>query len=141
MNGDTRGPLQTRRSSPVAVPAGFRRQSKSLVAAALVLVALMVVPVALADFGRLYKNHVYEPPFTALSDNVYHNHTYNDIYFGAGSSAPAVLYEVTPAGAIHFQKNGFGNISNSHPGTYYDAPFCGNNDSSGHYVDCFAAWG
>jgi hypothetical protein len=105
------------------------------------VVAFLLIPTASADFGRVYKWRYLLGPFSSTSDYVYHNHTYNDVYFSPGATYPSRLFEVTPQGAKHYEKYGYGNISNSHPGVYYTAPYCGNQDGVSHYVDCSAAWG
>jgi hypothetical protein len=77
----------------------------------------------------------------SVSDGVFHNHYYNEIYFGPGATYPSGVFERTQDGTKHYSQNSNGNIFYSHSNQYYDDPWCWNRDSSSHFVtDCGAAW-
>jgi hypothetical protein len=107
-----------------------------------VTVALMLVSVASAE------KHIYwwqRNMSTSQSgyDLAYHNHNYNELYFGANAGWNSKLWEVTPAGATHFVKNCSGNCFFAHPAYYYTGSYCANRDPNGttHFVyDCMNQW-
>jgi hypothetical protein len=72
-----------------------------------------------------------------------HNHNYNEMYFGPNAGWFAKLWELTPAGAVHFVRNCNGNCFYAHPATYYARTWCSNQDPNGstHFVsDCMEQW-
>jgi hypothetical protein len=82
------------------------------------------------------------PAHTAKSDGIYHNHIYNQLYWGTSNPQwPSLITEETPAGVLHWTKSGYGNLSRSHDATYYTRPWCNNSDSVSHTVTyCEAEW-
>jgi hypothetical protein len=76
-------------------------------------------------------------------DRSYHNHNYNELFFGPNAGWNSRLWEATPAGYTHFAKNCYGNCFFAHPPYYYTASFCANRDPNGtsHFVsDCMDQW-
>lgn len=73
----------------------------------------------------------------------YHNHNYNELYFGPNAGWNSRLWEVTPAGYTHFVKNCSGNCYFAHPPYYYTGSYCANRDPYGqtHFVyQCLDEW-
>jgi hypothetical protein len=76
-------------------------------------------------------------------DLSYHNHNYNELYFGANAGWSSKVWEVTPAGYVHFVKYCSGNCFFAHPAYYYTGSYCANRDPNGtsHFVyDCMDQW-
>ena len=105
------------------------------------VIALAVVPVAVAA-SRAYLFRQVLGANVAHSDLVSHNHNFNSILFDTNpNSFPSGLFESTSGSGNHFVMTGNGNLSFSHPPTYFDAPFCWNRDSVNHLVaSCEASW-
>jgi hypothetical protein len=104
-------------------------------------VALGFVPNAGAGAWIYWWQRNMPPNDPAFSRTTAHNHTYNELYFGPNAGWRSEVWEVTPAGYRHFDKNCVGNCFNAHPGYYYDYPYCANRDGSTHFVyDCMARW-
>jgi hypothetical protein len=70
-----------------------------------------------------------------------HNRTYNELYFGQTNPYRSEIWEVTPAGDRHFDKWCYGNCFQTHPGYFYDYPYCANRDGRTHFVNrCMSEW-
>lgn len=112
-----------------------------LIAVGVVVVALFVVPVALAG-ARIYWYQTNIPSHTSESDFIYHNHTYNQMYWGPGATWPGYLYMLDyQDGKVHYFHSFNGNAAYSDAGTYFNTPLCENNDGTQHFVDhCNTQW-
>ncbi len=120
----------------------LKHQRRNAVAAILVLAgALALVPVAGASSYIYWWQRNMAPNEQGFSRTTAHNHTYNELYFGPNAGWRSEVWEVTPAGYRHFDKNCVGNCFNAHPGYYYDYVYCSNRDGSTHFVnDCRTEW-
>jgi hypothetical protein len=121
----------------------LRVQRRRAVAAAFVAaLALTLVPTAGAG-AYIYWWQRNMPANVPGYDRMTHNHTYNELYFGPNAGWKSELWEVTPAGYRHFDKNCVGNCFNAHPGYYYTDVYCANRDYYGttHFVyECMDRW-
>jgi hypothetical protein len=114
----------------------------AVVAAFVAALALAVVPAAGAS-SHIYWWQQNMPANSSGYDLMYHNHTYNELYFGPNAGWRSELWERTPAGYRHFDKWCSGNCYFAHPGYYYDGSYCANRDVYGqtHFVyDCLNEW-
>jgi hypothetical protein len=107
-----------------------------------VTLALGVAPVAAAEkYNYWWQRNM--AANQAAHDPFAHNHTYNELYFGANAGWRSQLWEVTPAGYTHFVKNCSGNCYFAHPPYYYASSYCANRDPYGqtHFVyQCQDQW-
>jgi hypothetical protein len=119
-----------------------RLKRSAVVAAFVAAVALAVVPAAGAS-SHIYWWQSNMPANGQGYDLTYHNHTYNELYFGPNAGWRSELWERTPAGYRHFDKWCSGNCYFAHPGYYYTGSYCSNRDTYGqtHFVyDCMNEW-
>ncbi len=103
--------------------------------------ALMLVPTASAQ-TQIYVWQQNLPPNGVGRDYAgAHNHFYNELYFGPNAGWRSEVWEVTPAGYRHFDKNCVGNCFNSHPAYYFATAYCANRDGGSHFVyQCLDRW-
>jgi len=124
----------------VQVGSSLQRR-RALAATFVAAFALTLVPAAGAESQIYWWQHNMAPGEQGFSRTTAHNHTYNELYFGPNAGWRSEVWEVTPAGYRHFDKYCVGNCFNSHPGYYYDYPYCANRDGSTHFVnDCMDRW-
>ena len=118
------------------------RRCRALAAALAVVLALTLVPAAGAG-AYIYWWQRNMPANARGYDLTAHNHTYNELQFGANAGWRSQIWEVTPAGYRHFDRWCTGNCYFSHPGWFYTYSFCANRDVYGqtHFVyDCMDRW-
>jgi hypothetical protein len=108
----------------------------------IVALALLAAPVA-GGGSYIYWWQHNMPTSTFGHDPNYHNHNYNELYFGPNAGWWARLWELTPAGYTHFVQWCNGNCFYAHPPYYYTSSYCANRDPYGttHFVyDCKDQW-
>lgn len=124
------------------VQVGSRLQRRRTFAATFVAaLALTLVPTAGAEAYIYWWQRNMAPDALGYDRTTPHNHTYNELFFGPNAGWRSEVWEVTPAGYRHFDKDCVGNCFNAHPGYYYDYSYCSNRDGSTHFVyDCMDRW-
>jgi hypothetical protein len=119
-----------------------KRRSSFFAALIVVVLSLIVVPFASAVSSRNYWYQSNLIAGGAGTDWVFHNHTYNEMYWGPGANYPGEIFQEVMSGAKHYYHSFNGNFGTTDPGAYYTAPLCGNRDSQAHFVNhCLASWG
>ena len=119
-----------------------KRQRRRVITAILIAVmALALAPSAGAEAWIYWWQRNMSPSEQGFDTQTAHNHYYNELYFGPNAGWRSEVWEVTPAGYRHFDKNCSGNCFNAHPAYYYTYVFCANREGRTHFVyDCMTKW-
>lgn len=126
--------------SRIRTAAGLKLRRDVVALIVIAIIGLIIVPFALASSRNYWYQHNI-PGNTDETDGVYHNHTYNEMYWGVGATYAGAIYQLTQGGELHYYHTFNGNYGIGDPGTYYTTPVCGNRTSSSHFVDhCLAQW-
>jgi hypothetical protein len=103
--------------------------------------ALVLVPQASAGSQIYWWQQNMSPSQIGYDRRYAANHNYNELFFGPNAGWWGEVWEVTPAGARHYDRTCQGNCFNAHPATYYTYVYCANRDGRTHFVyDCSSSW-